>query len=408
LAVAIRVVPRLVSLLGIVELEADSEQFHVVAVRFARFDVPSPWIYGSALGWLYRTTTASQILGELSSIAVAVWVVWATSSALPARGAHSPQAIAAIALLAVSASGALFTSTTLREPFQMLAVVAAASAIKWLRAGRAADALVPAALALALSAALHPAMLFGLGIVAVIELSAAAIRPLVSGRRQRPPSWSLALPAVIIGALTTAGPVASRLSSFVEGATDFRGRTAYLDPSTSAAGPARFVRQVLGYFLAPFPWQVRAPFDVVVLAENGIRIALIVFVLLATSQIRDGSRVMAGVYLRAHLTLELAWSTGTLAWGTAFRHHLPSMVLLALAVGHAAAEATSVPATRRPNVIVGEAHHRWSHGIPPPALPLLITMHRPGGSAVRPRSPAIVRRPLREQWRARIADGEKQ
>jgi len=85
------------------------------------------------------------------------------------------------------------------------------------------------------------------------------------------------------------------------------------------------------YLAEPLPWHVTAFKDLPLLVENMVRLNLICvssFRLLAASSL-DRRPVLLVFFL--YLALEGMWSLGTGNWGTAARHHLPSLGLLLMA-----------------------------------------------------------------------------
>ncbi|MDO9236523.1 MAG: hypothetical protein Q7U28_10910 [Aquabacterium sp.] len=89
-----------------------------------------------------------------------------------------------------------------------------------------------------------------------------------------------------------------------------------------------FAWSLVQYWLEPFPWRPLTGADVVLVAENVVRLALMVMTI---SNIRtaQGSERRILIFLAlSYLIIELTWSFGTINWGTALRHHLPSFGML--------------------------------------------------------------------------------
>jgi hypothetical protein len=88
---------------------------------------------------------------------------------------------------------------------------------------------------------------------------------------------------------------------------------------------------IIQYFFEPFPWHVSAVSDFILLLENILRGWLILRVLWSfrvASKIQH--RLLLLIFI-SYLVMETIWSIGTINWGTAVRHHLPSWGLLLLA-----------------------------------------------------------------------------
>jgi hypothetical protein len=84
------------------------------------------------------------------------------------------------------------------------------------------------------------------------------------------------------------------------------------------------------YMFAPFPWQVENVKDICILLESILRFILLFF---AVSSWRRSSGEVRSCYsflLIAVLGMELVWALGTVNWGTAARHHIPSYGVIVL------------------------------------------------------------------------------
>src|SRR6266550_47367 len=115
--------------------ESDALHFHQVAIDFGRTLTARPfeisWVYAYALGIIYRFTVPSIFLGSvLSCIAwlLSAEVLLKTMRLLSFR---RQQRFAAMSVFALMPSSILWTSVTLREPYQLLMVnVAMYAALK--------------------------------------------------------------------------------------------------------------------------------------------------------------------------------------------------------------------------------------------------------------------------------------
>ena len=105
------------------------------------------------------------------------------------------------------------------------------------------------------------------------------------------------------------------------------------------------------YLFEPMPWRMSSIVDIVVLLENMLRFWLIWNALkylvgsylnkpmfVASNYFRN-ERFIFFIFL-SYLVMETLWSLGTSNWGTASRHHIPSLGLL-LVVGFAYRNVTS-------------------------------------------------------------------
>jgi hypothetical protein len=105
------------------------------------------------------------------------------------------------------------------------------------------------------------------------------------------------------------------------------------------------------YLFEPMPWKLSSIVDVVVLLENMLRFWLIWNALkyLVGSYLNQpmfvarnylGNKRFIFFIFLSYLVMEILWSLGTSNWGTASRHHVPSLGLL-LVVGFAYRNVTS-------------------------------------------------------------------
>ena len=94
--------------------------------------------------------------------------------------------------------------------------------------------------------------------------------------------------------------------------------------------PTAFIQ----YQLEPFPWNIGTAGDLIFFLENCIRSSLIV--LSAVYFFKNKKDISKNVYFSLlfiffiFLIVESIWSLGTLNWGTASRHHIPALGLLAI------------------------------------------------------------------------------
>lgn len=84
------------------------------------------------------------------------------------------------------------------------------------------------------------------------------------------------------------------------------------------------------YLFEPMPWRISAPIDLISLIENIIRLYLIMYAFNSIIKFNSKSYKYKKVLFIffSYLIIELIWSLGTTNWGTAMRHHIPSLGLL--------------------------------------------------------------------------------
>ena len=92
-----------------------------------------------------------------------------------------------------------------------------------------------------------------------------------------------------------------------------------------------FPTALFQYWFEPMPWRINRIIDAALFFENLLRGYLIWRAFVGIRKISGrGRNVMFFVFF-SYLALEFIWSLGTMNWGTAVRHHLPSFGLLVLA-----------------------------------------------------------------------------
>jgi hypothetical protein len=89
---------------------------------------------------------------------------------------------------------------------------------------------------------------------------------------------------------------------------------------------------VTGYMLAPWPWQMSSPLDILVFIENWLR-AYLIFLAVKNFRQKSGSaEIKIGrFFFLMWALLEFAWAMGTTNWGTAVRHHIVGLHMLLIA-----------------------------------------------------------------------------
>lgn len=85
------------------------------------------------------------------------------------------------------------------------------------------------------------------------------------------------------------------------------------------------------YLFEPFPWKISSILDLVALLENIFRGWLILNSLFILKFYRKSVFHIEYLILYCYLIIEIIWSFGTVNWGTAMRHHLPSYGILLIA-----------------------------------------------------------------------------
>lgn len=343
--------------------DGDALGLHQMAIDFTQGTFPVTfrvnYLYPYLLGHFYSATVPSVFLGGVVSC-----FGWLASAQpllasmrllkIPARAQQ--QAMLVYALLP---SSVLWTGVTLREPFQALAVnlLVFAALMVGLRDRHRYWLLLIGATAL--GAVLH-ATLLGWGIVMMLVVAVWEVskRP----RLMKPLPIAIGAVTVVVGAwlayrlfiVLFSYPVDRGLAFAVESyqrsglnigvRTDYRESVSIEDNLDLLA----FVPVALWqYLFEPMPWKVSALPDLVSLAENILRGVLIAQALQTVPVVGRRRRGAVVVIVAAYLILETAWAIGTFNWGTAARHHIPGIGVLAMA---------AYASQRRRRLVAGPSH----------------------------------------------------
>jgi hypothetical protein len=263
-----------------------------------------------------------------------------------------------LALYALPFSVLFFTSTIIREAYQVLGfVLAAFLALRFRRTGS------PVAIALASVSALFMGLLHdALIIFAALFLLLAIIWPIgrQGNRAQRVVRYVVryaVLVVFIVGGVQLVsrgvgsmalGALVSRkaleyAAEYREGGLRIEARTTYgvrLNTSSPRALAMSVVPVFVYYMFAPFPWQVRAPVDVLGGSEALLRFLLLALALREWWRARGPDRRTREFLLISYFILAGMWALGTINYGTAFRHHVTTNWLLVLLGGPALLHST--------------------------------------------------------------------
>ncbi|MDA9355728.1 hypothetical protein N9R46_00525 [Gammaproteobacteria bacterium] len=296
--------------------------------------------YINTLGLIFYFTTPSLFLGSFISC-----LFWLASAIIFMRilhlcGISDKNKYYASLVYALLPSSILFTSVTLREPFQLffmtLSVYTALSI--WLKGG--VYKFIPLIIYIICGGILHGALLIAGLVIFCLTIA------LYFMRTRRNVSFlkiligfSLALPIFFIGLTYSflvsydldGGNLATAAQSYQSGALDVGGRADYKTYTNFTGIFSIFNFLIFGfiqYLFEPFPWNIRSAFDLAVAMEGGLRFILMYMFVknIISSSGRDRKTI---IFLAiCFLANEVLWSLGTVNWGTAARHHIPSIGIL--------------------------------------------------------------------------------
>ncbi|MDP2318100.1 MAG: hypothetical protein Q8O42_02015 [Acidobacteriota bacterium] len=296
--------------------------------------------YGYVLGFVYRITGSSLLIGSLLSCVAWLASAYVLRSILRMWRVQEPVQWLALLVYSVLPSSVLWTSVTLREPYQLLSVnlMVWATTMIWIRPTvRASGVLLVSA---AGGAFLHSTLL-ALGVVVVGSLLLQAVWTTAGSRIARAVGVGVIVVGFSIAGVTAfrtlywnyrvSGGLVNAVALHHQVGMRFPSRTLYKDISRleSPIGVALYIPVSLWqYLFEPMPWKMNRLIDVGFLAENVLRAILIGCALAAVGRLEGASRLQVAILLAWYLVIEMAWAVGTFNWGTAARHHLPATGLL--------------------------------------------------------------------------------
>ncbi len=258
-----------------------------------------------------------------------------------------------LALYSLPFSALYFTSTILREAYQLLGfLLAAYFALRYKRTGSPAAVLLSCLFAFLMG-------LFHDGLIVYSAFFIALVVVWPVGKRREGDARVVASPhrfvrRVVLGAAVVgmavvgmqlhsrglgSGALAALMSSralefaarYREGGLRIEARTNYgvqLDASSPPAFAASLARVFAYYLFSPFPWQVRGVADILGATEAMLRFFLLAFALREWWRASGSERWTRGLLLMAFVSLAGLWSLGTVNYGTAYRHHVTTNWIL--------------------------------------------------------------------------------
>ena len=299
--------------------------------------------YVNIAGFLMSGTGPNIVLMCLFSV-----LAWLISAVMVDRGLNILQVsptnrIIAAVVIAFSPTGLLVSTVPLREPFQMLGLTLMCYATLRVVALRQISYLFLFLFGFVITAATHLAMAaIALTSVVGLFLYWAIFRAdqLIVGRLAAAMFVSvfafLAILSVVESrSVDLSNGLLSSVESFQQTGATLDSRAQYKTEINAGSGVSSILFIILGfvqYMIEPLPWRISSLGDVVVFAENWIRILLLLLALAGIRRSTGPRRATALIFLYIYVVAELMWSLGTINWGTAARHHAPQIPLLLLSV----------------------------------------------------------------------------
>ena len=338
----------------------DALGFHVMAAEVSQnlvFDVfVIGQIYAYILGIFYFITTDSLFLGSaLSALGwlASAFILLRIMRILSFKMSNQWRVMLIYALIPTSL---MYTSVTLREPFQLLFINLALYAALKIYFHRSNAHWLVLFLAVVGMGAMHGALLaYGIFIIVGTLF-------LLTSRNRKGVSFTkvvLVTPIVILclfygfSLFTSISSYGDRIEdglsvavqTYQRGTMELVERATYrTDIEINGLGGLilSLPSFLFQYLFEPMPWKISSIVDVIALLENMLRFWLIWNALkyLVGSYLNKPmfvahnyfgyERCILFIFL-SYLIMETLWSLGTSNWGTASRHHLPSLGLLLVA-----------------------------------------------------------------------------
>lgn len=330
--------------------QGDSLGMHLHAVDFPK-DLQWEYFTGAQnytylLSKVYEITGSSLFIGCLLSC-----LAWTLSAMVLLKSMNllsisRPYQSRALLVYALLPSSIFFTAITLREPYQLLWVnlgIYAALKIYLDKSYKYWFVLVGSSLGMGL---LHQGLFTfgffiifstlillarrkykGFSFVKIITI-APLIGLVISIGIYQFSDYSMA------GGYTKSGEITDAVNRYRNKGSEIEGRAQYMGKN-EIKGAVDLVlyspKILLSYLFEPMPWRKLNIFDLGVLIENVLRAWLIWTALRGFRKlpVREKNSVIF-VFIN-YLMLEIIWSMGTVNWGTALRHHIPSFGLLVIA-----------------------------------------------------------------------------
>lgn len=327
--------------------ELDAQTFYFTSLAGSRLLLFLEWevgpnVYMNFLMLAFYLFNDTLFFGSLISCFAWLWSAIILRRSIDLIAGDHPVRMLPLLIFAVAPTSVLNTGVTLREPFQLLFLnLAAYSALRiGITKSRAHWFLF--FLACAGAGYLHGALI-GL---AIVLIPSTILFVVALGRQNMP--WGRIVLAVIAAAvvlpmaLSFFSDVGYDLSSgllqaslqYQEGGLSIDARANYKQIDYNLGLIGTLWVAVYGFFqylTEPLPYNISSLPDLGLFLENMARLWL-VYLSYKSIRASSGGLRMTLLYLLAMFgAAEFIWSLGTVNWGTASRHHVPSLGLLVMA-----------------------------------------------------------------------------
>jgi len=292
--------------------------------------------YINLLGTIFHYTIPSLFLGSLISCFAWLWSSHLLIKILDLMGATSRAKFQAALIYSLYPASIIFTSITLREPFQLLFLTLSVySMIKIYKTGN------PFRFINLIAYVFLMGVLHGAYLITGIAILAMSLILLAVKNNYKIPyakiffyTIFLAFPLLYLITWTFSfsydfsDGIVEAAVSYQDGALDDgEGARANYKSATDFGGMSGLLNFIIfgfvQYMFKPFVWDVASLLDIIVMLEGFLR-----FYLLWRAYKNFKNRSFGGdlswiFILLIFLLNEFIWSLGTINWGTAMRHHVP-------------------------------------------------------------------------------------
>lgn len=326
--------------------ELDAQEFHFRAVDIATssiyFEFEIGHIYSWWLALWYKVFTPSLFLGSILSVFVWLGSAYLLSKIFSLIKASNEIKMMAMILFSFWPSSVMFTSVTLRESYQLFFITLVYySALRIYLTGSQAY-WIYLVIGVFGAGVLHGGLLAaGLCIIVLTMFYMQKNKSTVGLLLKNIIAIPILIPVIYLGSglfssesYDLSGGIAQSIESYNLGgmSADAIGRADYRSDINigGTIGLLMFYPIALfQYLFEPMPWKVSSTVDLFTLIENISR-ALIFFFAYRAYKVSSGDERKILIFsMLCFLIIESIWAIGTKNWGTAVRHHIPSLAILA-------------------------------------------------------------------------------
>ena len=331
---------------------SDQGRFHGLALKISEnipfdYEEVDQWgmFYAYFLSFFYTLTTPTELIGNLCAVLAWLFSAFILLRILNMFSISYRNMLIVVALYILLPSSIINTSAGIRESYQLLFTNLSVYFALIYYYHKDIRALLLLFLSVWAAAVLHVTfILFGVVLVLVTLLFATLESLRIKVFK--------ALPFLLLGSIASLllfsdylysvigfNPdyeIMKAVLSFQEGSiltgSDARATYKFLVPG-EIGNIGSFGYLLYGFFqylFEPMPWKISSIFDVVLTLENLLRAGMIFLAVKALFVINEEDKKALILFLVGYFVIEFTFSVGTTNWGTAARHHVPSIGLLLL------------------------------------------------------------------------------